>query len=61
MKRGRYNIQLPNGEIKKYNVYLSDDSHYYQLWIYFKGKYVKIEKKERYRGGWLWQLKEETV
>lgn len=58
MKRGRYNIQLPNGEIKKFNVYLSDGAHSYQLWIYYEKEYRMIEKKERYRGGWLWKIKE---
>jgi hypothetical protein len=61
MKRGRYNILLPNGEIKKYNVYQSAEGHAYQLWIYYEKEYVMIEKKERYRGGWLWKLKEREI
>jgi hypothetical protein len=61
MKRGRYNILLPNGEIKKYNVYLSDNSHYYQLWVYYEKEYVMIEKHKRYKGGWLWKLKESEI
>jgi hypothetical protein len=57
MKKGRYNILLPNGDIKKYNVYLSDNSHYYQLWIYYEKKYQMIEKHSRYKGGWLYKLR----
>ncbi len=53
MKRGRYNILLPNGEIKKYNVYMND---YHNLFIYFEKEYQMITRKKRYKGGWLWEL-----
>lgn len=59
MKRGRYNVQLPKAYgsiIKKFNVYMNEYCRYF---IYFEGEYINIVRKEHYRGGWLWQFKEE--
>ena len=56
MKRGRYNIEI-NGVIKKFNVYQNDYSVYF---IWYKYKYRVIEIKQRYKGGWLWELLEEV-
>ena len=53
MRRGRYNILLPNGEIKKYNVYMND---YGNLFIYYERKYQIVVKHKRHKGGWLWKL-----
>jgi hypothetical protein len=50
---GRYNVEIM-GYISKFNTYIND---YGNTFIYFEGDYIQIEKKERYRGGWLWQLK----
>jgi hypothetical protein len=58
MKRGRYNIQLREDFIKKFNVYIND---YGNLFIYFEGDYVMIERYKRYKGGWLWKLKDLEV
>ena len=55
MKRGRYNIVLPNGEIKKFNVYMNYYSTYF---IHFEGLYQMIKRASHYRGGWLWELKD---
>ena len=57
MKRGRYNIQLPEcygSEIKKFNVYMNDYCNYF---IYFEGEYIQIKRKQPYKGGWLWEFK----
>ena len=54
MKKGRYNILLPNGNIKKYNVYMND---YGKLFIFYKRKYQRIKKHSRYKGGWLYELR----
>ena len=56
MRRGRYNIEIDR-TIKKYNVYMNDYCVYF---IFYKGKYRAIEIKQRYKRGWLWQLKEMT-
>ena len=58
MKRGRYNIQLKEGFIKKFNVYINDYGNYF---IYFEGDYVAIKRHKRYRGGWLWCLRSEKL
>ena len=58
MKRGRYNIQLPNGEIKKYNVYMND---YGKLFIYYEKVYQMVERFKRYKGGWLWKLQRDVT
>ena len=58
MKKGRYNIELPKaygGIIKKFNVYMNDAC---TRFIYFEGEYIPIVRKERYKGGWLWQFME---
>jgi len=60
MKIGRYNIQLPQwyaNVIKKFNVYMNDAC---TKFIYFRGEYVPIVRKERYKGGWLWELMSEV-
>lgn len=54
MRRGRYNIEI-DGVIKKYNVYMNEYCVYF---IFYKRNYVPIERKQRYKGGWLWKLKE---
>jgi hypothetical protein len=54
MRRGRYNIQLREDFIKKFNVYINYYGHYF---IYFEGDYVPIKRYKRYRGGWLWKLR----
>ena len=58
MKKGRYNILIAEGVIKKFNVYMNDYRNYF---IYFEGDYQMVEKYERYRGGWLWKIKEEEA
>jgi len=54
MRRGRYNILLPNGEIKKYNVYIND---YGNLFIFYEKEYKIVKRDKRYNGGWLWKIK----
>lgn len=54
MRKGRYNIEIDDF-IKKYNVYMNDYCVYF---IFYKGNYVPIESKQRYKGGWLWRLRE---
>ncbi len=59
MKRGRYNIQLPveyGNIIKKFNVYQNDAC---TLFIFFEGHYIPIQRKEPYKGGWLYQMRGE--
>ena len=56
MKIGRYNIQLREDFIKKFNVYINDNGN---LFIYFEGDYVPIVRYKRYKGGWLWKLQGE--
>jgi len=53
MKKGRYNIVLPSGEIKKFNVYQNDYSNYF---IFLNGTYQQVKRREEYKGGWLWGL-----
>lgn len=56
MRKGRYNVQLPQSYghvIMKFNVYMNDACRYF---IYFEGEYIPIVKKERYKGGWLWKF-----
>jgi len=60
MKKGRYNIELPKcyeSIIRKFNVYMNDYCIYF---IFFEGDYIQIIRKERYKGGWLWQFKSEV-
>ena len=58
MRKGRYNVLLPtaygDNVIRKFNVYQND---YGTCFISFEGEHVPITKKERYKGGWLWQFK----
>lgn len=57
MRKGRYNVELPQcygNLIKKFNTYINDAC---TRFIYFEGEYTPIIRKERYKGGWLWQLK----
>jgi hypothetical protein len=56
MRKARYNIQLPNGVIKKFNVYMNDAC---TRFIYFEGKYVPVVRLKPYKGGWLWKIREE--
>ena len=51
MRVGRYNVDV--GEIFKFNVYKNDAGTHF---IYFEGYYQPIRKKQRYKGGWLWEL-----
>ena len=58
MRKGRYNVQLPKAYgniIMKFNVYMNDAG---TRFIYFEGEYIPIVRKERYKGGWLWQFME---
>ena len=59
MKRGRYNIELPSGEIKKFNVYQSEDNS--ELFIYYKKTYQMVKRFKRYKSGWLWKLAEKGI
>jgi len=51
MRVGRYNVDV--GKIFKFNVYKNDAGTHF---IHFEGYYQPIRKKQRYKGGWLWEL-----
>jgi len=61
MKRGRYNILLPEiygSIIMKFNVYQNDCD---VMFIYFEGEYIPVIRYSRYRSGWLWCFKYDTI
>lgn len=51
MRVGRYNVDV--GKIFKFNVYKNDAGTHF---IHFEGYLQPIRKKQRYKGGWLWEL-----
>ena len=56
-KIGRYNVEI-QGYISKFNTYIND---YGNVFIHFEGSYVPIKRKEKYRGGWLWELDKKAL